>query len=235
MRRPFAYFAIVVILFVLASSCEQPPTDTINPANATANTEAAAGNPALNEAAVDSYLAGYAAAMSTRDFSALNRAWADEFTFVSHDGEIFTKAQLLELFKSGTEKFESLVFEDAKTRIYGDMAVVTANSTQKATLEGKDHSGTARVSIVLVMVRQGWRMVLAQLAELKPSTKPARATISMGGNTNTGARPQWMLTPIRSGPMVRPNMVDQRANYPLQPSAASGSEVDVRRSCARRA
>lgn len=190
MRRPFAYFTILVISLVLAGSCKQPPTDTINPANATPNTEGAAGNSAVNEAAVDTYLARYAAAMSTRDFSALDRAWADEFTFVSHDGEIFTKEQLLELFKSGTEKFESLVFEDVRIRVYGDTAVVTANSTQKATLEGKDHSGTARVSIVLVKMRQGWRMVLAQLAELQPSTKPAKATISMGGNTNTGARPQ---------------------------------------------
>ena len=203
MRRPFAYFAILVVSLVLAGSCEQPPTDTINPANATANTGATAGNPAASETAVDTYLAGYAAAMSTRDFSALDRAWADEFTFVSHDGEIFTKAQLLELFKSGTEKFESLVFEDVRIRIYGDTAVVTANSTQKATLEGEDHSGTARVSIVLVKMRQGWRMVLAQLAELQPLPKPSKATISMGGDTNTGARPNWMLTPIRSKPMVR--------------------------------
>ncbi len=150
MRRRFAYFAIPLVSLVLAGACKQPPTDTDHA-----------------EAAVDTCLAEFAAAMSKQDFSTLDKVWADEFTFVSHDGEMFTKAQLLELLRSGTEKFESIVLEDVSIRTYGNTAVVTANSTQKATLEEKDHTGTATVSIVLVKMRNGWRMVLAQLSEFK--------------------------------------------------------------------
>ena len=180
MRRPFAHLTIPLVFLVLAGSCKQPPTDTMNPANVT-DTGATTGNSAVNEAAVNTCLAEFATAMSKHDFSALDRMWADEFTFVSHDGEMFTKAQLLDLLKSGTEKFESLVFDDVNIRTYGDTAVVTANSTQKATLEGKDHNGTARVSIVLVKMGHEWRIVLAQLAELSPATNAV--------NTSNGGKP----------------------------------------------
>lgn len=182
MRRPFSFLTISLVSLVFAGSCKQPPTDTAN--------RATESIPPVNEAEVRKVLADFAATMSRNDVPGLDTVFADEFKFVSHDGEIFTKAQLLELLTSGTEKFESLVLEDINIRAYGDTAVVTASSTQKATLEGKDHSGTCTASIVLVRMRDGWQMVLAQLSEIRSSAKPAGATAGTGRDTNAARSPQ---------------------------------------------
>ena len=147
---------------------ELPDTNTaIHVADAT-GTVRTVSHSGAKEAEVRKLLSDFAAAMSKNDISALDKIWADDFTFVSHDGEVLTKAQLLDLLKSGTEKFESVALDDITIRTYGSTAVVTARAMQKAKLEGKDHSGTSFVSIVLVKNKSRWRMVLAQLAELKP-------------------------------------------------------------------
>ena len=170
MRRTFLLFGTLIAAITFAASCEQPAGNINKPANANATTTS---DSAANVAEVKKFITDFGATMSKNDVAVLDKMWADEFTFVSHDGEIFTKAQLLELLKSGTEKFESVAFENINVRSYGDTAVVTANGTQKATIEGKDHSGSTVVSIVLVKSKDGWRMVLAHLAELKAPAKTA--------------------------------------------------------------
>ncbi|MGH9787825.1 MAG: nuclear transport factor 2 family protein [Candidatus Acidiferrales bacterium] len=171
MRRLPLYLTISMASLAFAAS-ELPATNTaIDVADATVSSAPAASYSSAKEAEVRKLLSDFVAAMSKNDVSVLDKIWADDFTFVSHDGEILTKAQLLDLLKSGTEKFESVALEDISIRTYGSTAVVTARATQKATLEGKDHSGTSIVSIVLVKNKGRWRMVLAQLAELKPAAK----------------------------------------------------------------
>lgn len=182
MRRTFPLFGTLITAIAFAASCEQPADNTNKPSdeNATSTTDSAA-----NEAEVKKFITDFGATMSKNDVVVLNKMWADDFTFISHDGEIFTKVQLLELLKSGTEKFEYVGFDDINIRTYSGTAVVTAISTQEATLEGKDHSGTSTVSIVVVKMRDGWQMVLAHLAELRSSAKPASAAAGTDVDTKT--------------------------------------------------
>lgn len=203
MRRAFAVVAISVVSFAFAVSCKQPTTDTTDRATATATSGATSSAPPVIEAEVGKFLDDFATTMSKNDVVGLDKMLADEFRFVSHDGEIFTKAQLLEVLRSGTEKFESLLLEDRSIRAYGDTAVVTASSTQKATLEGKDHSFTATASIVLVKRRDGWRMVLAQLSE-RPSARPASATLGAGWHECQRGHPVDVRA-TRFPPMERPS------------------------------
>jgi ketosteroid isomerase-like protein len=171
MRRGFLLFSTLIAAIAFATSCERPAGNSANkPANANANATTTTDS-AANEAEVRKFITDFGATMSKNDVVVLDKMWADDFTFVSHDGEILTKAQLLEVLRSGTEKFESVTFDDVNVRIYGDTAVVRAHGTQKASLEGKDHSGATVVSIVLVKSKDGWHMVLAQLSELKPAAK----------------------------------------------------------------
>ncbi|MGH9779714.1 MAG: nuclear transport factor 2 family protein [Candidatus Acidiferrales bacterium] len=153
--------------------CEASATNAANQlVDGTARTsQSTASYSAAHKAEVKKLLADFVEAMSKNDVGVLDKIWAEDFTFVSHDGEILTKTQLLDLIKSGTEKFESVALDDMSIRTYGSTAVVTARATQKAMLEEKDHSGTSVASIVLVKNKGRWRMVLAQLAELKPAAK----------------------------------------------------------------
>jgi ketosteroid isomerase-like protein len=171
MRKIFLLFNALIAAIAFATSCEQPAGNNANkPANANANATTTTGTVA-NEAEIKKFLADFGATMSKNDVVVLDKMWADDFMFVSHDGEILTKAQLLEVLRSGTEKFESVTFDDVNVRTYGDTAVVRAHGTQKATLEGKEHSGRTVASIVLVKSKDGWHMVLTHLAELKPAVK----------------------------------------------------------------
>lgn len=183
MRRTLLLFSTLIAAIAFAASCEQPAGNTNKPANANANATTTTDSVA-SEAEVKRFITDFAAAMSRNDVVVLDTMWADDFTFVSHDGEILTKAQLIGLLKSGTEKFESVAFENINVRTYGDTAVVRANGTQKATLEGKDHSGITVVSIVLVKSKDGWHMVLAHLAELRPAAKTTES--NKPPNANTG-------------------------------------------------
>ncbi|MBA3571859.1 MAG: nuclear transport factor 2 family protein, partial [Pyrinomonadaceae bacterium] len=63
------------------------------------------------------------------DLSALDRLHADDFTAVTADGTLITKAEMKAAFKSGDVKYESINNEDEKWRIYGNTAVYTALST----------------------------------------------------------------------------------------------------------
>lgn len=170
MRRTFLFFSALIAAIGFAASCEQPADNTNKTANVNATTTTDSG---ANEAGVKKFIADFGAAMSKNDVVVLNRMWADDFTFVGHDGKVLTKAQLLGLLKSGTEQFQSVAFENINIRTYGDTAVVIAKGTQKATLEGKEHSGSTVVSIVLVKSKDGWHMVSAHLAELESAAKPA--------------------------------------------------------------
>ena len=82
-------------------------------------------------------------ALSANDTAALDKIWADDYEFVTPDGQIQTKSERLESIRSGELKMESITFDEVHVRSYGDAAVVTAKATQKSTNKGKDNSGTS--------------------------------------------------------------------------------------------
>ena len=65
-----------------------------------------------------------AAAFDHNDADALDRLWADEYTFVNPGGVFMTKAQRLATFRSGDLKLDSYSRDQEKISIYGTTAVV---------------------------------------------------------------------------------------------------------------
>jgi uncharacterized protein (TIGR02246 family) len=70
------------------------------------------------------------------DAATIGKMLADEFT-MTFDGAVYTKAELLEYIKSNKEE-ASIVTDEWKVRVYGDVAVVTARNTRKMKSEGKE-------------------------------------------------------------------------------------------------
>jgi ketosteroid isomerase-like protein len=93
------------------------------------------------------------------DASANERYLAETYVFTGPDGMTENKAQSVADLKSGDLKFQSASLDDAKVNVYGDTAIVTFGSTDKATYKGKDISGKTRWTDVFVKRNGKWQIV----------------------------------------------------------------------------
>ena len=178
MKNRFFQFAMLLAASCVFSSCN--PASNTNNANANVNTNVnAAPSAAVTEADIKKMIADLSMALSANDTAALDKIWADDYEFVTPDGQIQTKSERLESIRSGELKMESITFDEVHVRSYGDAAVVTAKATQKSTNKGKDNSGTSTATIVFVKMKDGWRIVhgapSGPLTAAKTATTPAPA------------------------------------------------------------
>ena len=100
-------------------------------------------------------------AMLKGDASAVERHYAESFTFTTPDGQVMTKAQVVANVRTGAAKFASSKFEEMRVQLYGDSAVVTALTTDKGTVSGVDVSGRFRWTDVFVRSGGRWQLVAA--------------------------------------------------------------------------
>lgn len=87
---------------------------------------------------------------------------ADTFVFTSPNGNMLSKTQVIGDVKIGSLKMESSKREDMKVQIYGNTAVVTYSSIDKAAFKGKDISGQYRWTDVFENRNGQWRLVSEQ-------------------------------------------------------------------------
>ena len=176
MRKIFlTTMALIAASFLMA--CD-PGTNTANkPANATANNANAAA-PAANAAAIETDLKKLANDMSAAqvkgDAAALDKMWADNYTFVGPDGSIATKAQRLDSMKSGDTKIESLAYDEMSVRsnAEGTGAILIGRATVKGVNLGKPANGQFRMTQVWSKTKDGWRLASGQVTAI---TAPAPA------------------------------------------------------------
>lgn len=114
------------------------------------------------EPAVRQLVSELAEATARNDTAALERNYADDYTFTNPSGVVLTKAQRIAATKSGDLKFESFSNDEVNVRVYGDVAVVTGRSTLKGQLKGQDISGQYRFTSVYVNQGGRWQAVASQ-------------------------------------------------------------------------
>ena len=100
--------------------------------------------------------------------NALDRMTSDDYTFITLRGELRTKAEIIQGFKSGSFHYDSREISELNVRVYGNFAVVTGRSNQKGRENGKDYSGDYRFT--RVYARQGlrWQTVALQTTLIQP-------------------------------------------------------------------
>jgi ketosteroid isomerase-like protein len=102
-----------------------------------------------------------------KDAKALDLLYAKEYTFTDPDGKVYNRQQDISEVTSGNYKSEALsILSDIKVNSYGNVAVVKGLNTTKATLNGKDISGTYRFVDVFVMRDNRWQCVSTQSSRL---------------------------------------------------------------------
>jgi uncharacterized protein (TIGR02246 family) len=101
------------------------------------------------------------------DAATFDRVLSDDYTTTNVNGLVRTRAQLIADVKAGVAKTESLTLDDIKVRVYGDVAVLTAERTARSSLRGTDTSGRQRMIRVLVKKQGRWQPVAMQATTIK--------------------------------------------------------------------
>jgi ketosteroid isomerase-like protein len=113
----------------------------------------------------------YRTALVKRDTAALEKIWADDYTFINASGAVLTKAERLANAKSGATNLGTIESDpNMKIRVYGgDVAIAISRVTIKGQYSGKATSGQFQSSIVFAKTRSGWQLVSNQIT---PVTSP---------------------------------------------------------------
>ncbi len=114
-----------------------------------------------SEQAVRKTIDDLAAALGKNDTAALNRIYADEYTFVGDNGAMMTKAERIAAFKSGDVKYESVSIDVARLRLFGDTAVAVTHITTKFAPSAKVTGGKFITTATFVKIKGRWQLVAA--------------------------------------------------------------------------
>ena len=125
------------------------------PAPASANQK---GN---DEQAVRQALKELIAALGNNDTAALDRVYADGYTFVGDNGAMMTKAERIAAFKSGELKYESVSHDVVSIRFFGDTAVTVVHIETKFAPGVKFSGGKFLTTGTFVKIKGRWQLVVA--------------------------------------------------------------------------
>ena len=120
------------------------------------------------------------------DAAFFDRVYANEFSAITPSGEVVSRTAVLQMWKSGTLKYESYDYDDVGVRVYEDAAVVTNRLTRKGRIKGQEASGQFRQTRVFVKRDGNWQLVATQVTGLaSPATSTSKPPESSAHNAET--------------------------------------------------
>jgi ketosteroid isomerase-like protein len=109
-----------------------------------------------------------AAAVVKGDVALLTAQTSDDYTLINVNGQVSTKTQMVDGFKSGQNKMTKDEVSDLKVRLYGNTAIVTGTVDAQGTMGGKDASGQALFT--RVWVKKGGKWITVSLQQTRVPT-----------------------------------------------------------------
>src|SRR5438132_908606 len=97
------------------------------------------------------------------DSGELKKLLTDDFTYINAAGQIMDKDKYVADAKYSGRQFESYTAHEAKARLYGDTAVLTARLFANWRSGGADSSGRFRYARVYVWKQDRWLLASSQL------------------------------------------------------------------------
>jgi uncharacterized protein (TIGR02246 family) len=128
-------------------------------------TRAQAENPATTASAqqeIKRLQAELVQALLKNDTSLLDKYYADDYVAIPANGNLLTKYQELQNYKSGVVKYDSITVRETVIRIYGDTAIVNVLLSIKVIASGKKFDGDLRNTRVWVKQNGSWKVVAFQ-------------------------------------------------------------------------
>ena len=134
--------------------------------SAFAATAAPAHTPSTAEVEVSDTIRRYDDALRRADFTAVERFWAEEYTFINPRGERLTRADRIANIRSGQTALDALVHvpQEEHIKVYGDVAVYTTLLSIKGRYSGQAQKGSYRGLVVWVHRDGRWQQVASQLS-----------------------------------------------------------------------
>ena len=130
----------------------------------------AAGADSSDQNTVSALDAEYQAAVKINDADTMNRILADDFVVVTGRGQIYTKADLLDMARTKRVQYEHQEDTNKTVRVWGDTAVVTALIWLKGVDQGKPFDWHVWFSDTYARTASGWRYVHGQASLPLPAT-----------------------------------------------------------------
>jgi ketosteroid isomerase-like protein len=122
-----------------------------------------------NVAALD---AEYQAAVKINDADTMDRILADDFVVVTGTGQIYSKADLINMARTKRVQYEHQEDPNRTVRVWGNTAVVTATLWSKGVDQGKSFEWHVWFSDTYARTPSGWRYVHGQASlPLPPAAK----------------------------------------------------------------
>ncbi len=108
-----------------------------------------------------------AAALGRNDVAALDRIYAADYVVTNENSEMTNKTTRLAAIKSGSLKFESVVFSEINVSVYGNAAVARFRGASKVqSTGGQPLGGDLRVTTTLVKTKGRWQIVAAHVTRI---------------------------------------------------------------------
>ena len=102
------------------------------------------------------------------DAAVFEKILADSYIRIGGNGQIFNKAETVEMYKSGRIKWDAVDLKNRKVRVYGNTGIVTREDNVKGHMGANEVSGTYRTTVVYVKTKDGqWRDVTFQTTKVQ--------------------------------------------------------------------
>ena len=105
-------------------------------------------------------------AFRLRDIPALERLLAPEFTLVSTNAEVQSRAQAIQEVRDGDPQYERFENHSMSARVYGDTAVVQGITSLKGRSGGKPFAIDVRFTDTLVRTNGRWAIVVSHVTRI---------------------------------------------------------------------
>ena len=107
-------------------------------------------------------------AILRHDIETIADLLADDYVRTSPDGRVHTKAEAILEFDRDRDKYTASTFDDAKVRIFGDVAVVQAAGVDRGTDADDGKPFVRRYRYTDIWVRRGgvWKCVASHASEI---------------------------------------------------------------------
>jgi ketosteroid isomerase-like protein len=110
----------------------------------------------------------YREALKSKDLTALDAIWTDDYVFINGHGQLRTKADRLADIRSGASSIDSITHEEEPTvRTHGKTTLVLSRVTIVGKYSGREVSHEFRSLHVWINEKGGWRLVFNQLTPVE--------------------------------------------------------------------
>jgi len=102
------------------------------------------------------------------DAAVFEKILADNYIRIGGDGRMSTKAETVDLYKSGRLKWDTIDLKNRKVRMFGNTAIVTREANVKGHMGSNEISGTYRDTAVYVKMKNGqWQYMSFQTTKVQ--------------------------------------------------------------------